>query len=150
VGKVWDVIPVEASTPDNILTQALVRFYEGDYESGASPGDPPLSLPPPTGKEVGMVTGYVRAAVERFNKSILNGVELYVCQSYDHTPTQLHKWYEDAWMADPERNHATVIRNSDIFPIDPFSKPIDQVDDYQKGFQEGFKLGMKDGSSDIR
>ncbi|KAJ1665545.1 hypothetical protein IW140_004068 [Coemansia sp. RSA 1813] len=149
VGKVWDVIPVEANTSGQILAQALVRFYDGDYKLGASPGDPPQSLPPPTSKEVEAVTEYVRAAVKQFNKSILNGVEIYVCQSYDHSPTQLHRWYEDVWMASAEQNNSTVAQNTDIFPINPFYKQSEPTDDYQKGFREGFRLGMKDGYKDV-
>ncbi|KAJ1797012.1 hypothetical protein LPJ59_003401 [Coemansia sp. RSA 2399] len=150
VGKVWDVIPVEKKTSGATLTQALVRFYDGDYTPGASPSDPPLSLPRPIASEVNTVRGYVNAAVERFNMSIFNGKEIHVCQYYDSSPTQLHKWYEDMRIAEAEQNSSLVLQNAGIFPINPFYAPSENTNDYQKGFEEGFKLGMKDGLKDVR
>ncbi|KAJ2622197.1 hypothetical protein GGI26_003492 [Coemansia sp. RSA 1358] len=116
------------------LKQAIVRFYNGSYQPADSSDAPPV-LPPPTEEEIRIVKNAVQDAINRFHRSMLNGVQIYAHHHFDDNPYQLHG----------------CIKSQQIerFPVSPFRQPLQKGDDYQKGFMEGFKLGMIDGSKEV-
>ncbi|KAI7824204.1 hypothetical protein BX661DRAFT_199790 [Kickxella alabastrina] len=129
VGKVWDIIPVESKITGRLLKQAIVRFYDGEYQPGSTPDAAPV-LPPPTDSEVRNVSDTAKAAVDRLDRMEINGFRIRVTMPDNERPTQLHEW-----------------RHNDLFPINPFAEPPRTPDDdYRQGFMTGFKLGLKDGS----
>ncbi|KAJ1890606.1 hypothetical protein LPJ66_007376 [Kickxella alabastrina] len=143
VGKVWDIIPVESKITGRLLKQAIVRFYDGEYQPGSTPDAAPV-LPPPTESEVRNVSDTAKAAVDRLDRMEINGFRIRVTMPDNERPTQLHEWYEDMQVLQAA---AVPRRHSDLFPINPFAEPPHTPDDdYRQGFMTGFKLGLKDGS----
>ncbi|KAJ2678406.1 hypothetical protein GGI25_002391 [Coemansia spiralis] len=146
-GDVWDVIPLESKMTGLPLKQAIVRFYNGSYQPADSSDAPPV-LPPPTEEEIRIVKNAVQDAINRFHRSMLNGVQIYAHHHFDDNPYQLHGWYE-------EKRRMQMLYSSiksqqiERFPVSPFRQPLQKGDDYQKGFMEGFKLGMIDGSKEV-
>ncbi|KAJ1728828.1 hypothetical protein LPJ61_003828 [Coemansia biformis] len=141
VGSVWDVTPAESGASGRQQTRALVRFYAGEHQPGDSPGAPP-QLPPPSDAEIAAVTKAADDAVGRFDRSMLNGAQIFVRKA-SSSPWQLHVWYENRQAAEETARHRP---RPEIFPVNPFHEHARQEDDYQKGFMAGFRLGLKDGS----
>ncbi|KAJ1863516.1 hypothetical protein LPJ73_000506 [Coemansia sp. RSA 2703] len=142
VGKVWDVQIIESKLSGRVFKRAVVRFYDGEYQSGDISESAPV-LPLPTEVETRNVQKIVDDAVSKLDRTTLNGVRLRVYAPRDNRPTQLHEWYEDMQSLKSSKSHS---QHAALFPINPFLKPPrDGDDDYRQGFLTGFKLGLKDG-----